>query len=245
MSDLDLCIVDTGLSNLASIEAAFLRQGLQPRRVSTPVDLARATRLVLPGVGAFGAAMAELQRLGLVEVLVQRFVDERPTLAICLGMQLLAESSEESPGVEGLGVIAGRVERFGAGVSVPQLGWNEVVPGALDDLEMRGESNPMEASLDAAWLVERGSYCFANSYRLATAPSGWRAAYAEHGGRFVAALERGAQLACQFHPELSGALGARLIARWLALTSPALTSPAEVSPALPSPAECGPTEVSR
>ena len=120
----------------------------------------------------------------------------RPTLAICLGLQLLAVRSEEAPGTTGLGVLATAVTRLPDSVSVPQLGWNLVRGGEL---------------------VRDGHAYFANSYRLTQAPEGWRGVWADHGGPLVAALERGPQLLCQFHPELSGGWGHELLGRWLAL----------------------------
>ncbi len=119
------------------------------------------------------------------------------TRGSCLGMQLCCTGSDEAPGVPGLGVVGGQVTRFPAGLRVPQMGWNQVVapPGAAP--------------------LATGHAYFANSYRLAQAPAGWQVATAEHGGAFVAALARDAVLLCQFHPELSGAYGAQLLARWL------------------------------
>ncbi len=116
----------TGSANLASVIAAFERAGRTPRMVDDAVAVARAERLVVPGVGAFGAVMARLDELGLVEALTERIAAGRPTLAICLGLQVLASGSDESPGVAGLGVVPGRVTRLPDGVVVPQLGWNRV-----------------------------------------------------------------------------------------------------------------------
>ena len=157
--------------------------------------------LVLPGVGAFGAAVKTLRGRDVCRALADRLRAGRPTLAVCLGLQLLCQSSDESPGVAGLGVIAATVTRFPATVRVPQLGWNRVV----------AESK--------CAVLKAGSAYFANSYRLVECPSGWNAAYADHGGRFVAALERGAVLACQFHPELSGRWGLDLLRAWLTCTA--------------------------
>ena len=127
----------------------------------------------------------------------ERVAAGRPTLAICLGMQLLGTASEESPGAEGLGVFPATARRFPSTVVAPQLGWNEVRPA------------------EGARILARGYAYFANSYRLESVPDGWTGTLADHGGPFVAALERGDVVACQFHPELSGAFGRGLLTRWL------------------------------
>ena len=194
----EVVVVPTGTANLASVRAALERAGAAPRLASGADDVLGAARLVLPGVGSFGAARASLEAQELAAALRARAADGRPLLAICLGLQLLAEASDESPGVAGLALFPGRVTRFAAeGIRVPQLGWNAVEPDAC------------------CRLLARGHAYFANSYRLEAAPEGWHAAWSDHGGRFVAALERGSALACQFHPELSGAWGQALVARWL------------------------------
>lgn len=193
----EVLVVATGVANLASVLAGLRRAGAQPRATADAAEVARAPRLVLPGVGAFAAGAAQLRARGLLEPLRARIAEGRATLAICLGMQLLAEASDESPGARGLGALAGRAIRFPATVRVPQIGWNRVTPDA------------------GCAFLEPGFAYFANSYRLSEAPAGWSAAWAEHGDRFVAALARGRVLACQFHPELSGAWGGALLRRWL------------------------------
>lgn len=195
---LDVAIVATGVANLASVAAAFRRLGAAPQVVDDPDAVRGARAVVLPGVGAFGAGATALRQRGLDDALRARIEAGQPTLAICLGMQLLAAASEESPGAPGLGVFAQVLQRFPAGVRTPQFGWNEIRPDP------------------ACELLAPGHVYFANSYRLTAAPDGWRAAWAEHGGEFVAALERDRLLACQFHPELSGELGAAILGRWLA-----------------------------
>jgi glutamine amidotransferase len=206
MSADEVLIVRTGTANLASICAGLHRAGATPRLTESPRDVAAAERVVLPGVGAFGAALARLTDKGLDRVLTERIAAGRPTLAVCLGLQLLCDESEETPGVRGLGLVAGRITRFSTAVRVPQLGWNLVAAG------------------DGAPLLRSPGYAyFANSYKLDAAPAGWTAAYADHGGRFVAALERGTVLACQFHPELSGPWGLELLRRWLDATQPRRT----------------------
>lgn len=192
----DVLIVTTGVANLASIRAAFGRLGMSVRLGDDPGQVRDAERVVVPGVGSFGAAMARLEALGLVSVLRDRVAADLPTLAVCVGLQVLCASSDESPGVAGIGVVPGAVRRFGEGVRVPQFGWNRV-----------------QAPPDARFLQSGFAY-FANSYRLQAAPADWLAATSEHGGPFVAAIERGRVLACQFHPELSGNWGLSLLERW-------------------------------
>jgi imidazole glycerol phosphate synthase glutamine amidotransferase subunit len=192
-----MVVVPTGTANLASVLAAFRRLGARPELAREPGDVADASRLVLPGVGSFGAAMGALDGTGMREAIVERVATGRPTLAICVGMQLLAESSEESPDVVGLGVVQAGIARFGPGLRVPQLGWNRVVAG------------------DGCRFLEDGWAYFANSYRLADLPDGWNGATSDYGGGFVSGLESGDILACQFHPELSGAWGSAVLARWL------------------------------
>ncbi|MCC6671113.1 MAG: imidazole glycerol phosphate synthase subunit HisH [Planctomycetes bacterium] len=194
----DVHVVQTGVANLASVEAALARAGARALPTLDPAEVRDSARVLLPGVGAFGQAMAALRAHGLDQALRGRIAADRPTLAICLGLQLLAEASEESPGVSGLGVVPGTVRRLPDGVRVPQLGWNTI-----------------EAMPECTWL-RSGCVCFANSFALREPPHGWRCAMATHGVRFVAGLERGAIVACQFHPELSGRVGHELLCRFVA-----------------------------
>jgi imidazole glycerol phosphate synthase glutamine amidotransferase subunit len=196
VSNAEVIVVPTGTANLASVRAALMRLGARPRLAEDAAMIEDAGYVVLPGVGSFGATMAGLREAGLEDALAARVGAGRATLAMCVGLQVLFETSDESPDAVGLGAIPGRVGRFPDVVRVPQFGWNRVVPEP------------------GCRFVEPGYAYFANSYRVLEAP-GCRVATAEHGGRFVAALERDRVLACQFHPELSGAYGHELIARWL------------------------------
>jgi len=196
----EVLLVPTGVANTASIAAAFARLGVAVRPCVDRRELERARAVVLPGVGAFAAGAMRLRELGLVDVLAARVRDGRGTLAVCLGMQLCCEASDESPGVLGLGVVHGVVRSFPDSVRVPQLGWNRVAPA--------GEP----------WC-ETGHAYFANGYRLAEVPTGFDVAVTDHGGRFVSALRRGAAWLCQFHPEISGDYGARWLSGWLAACS--------------------------
>jgi imidazole glycerol phosphate synthase glutamine amidotransferase subunit len=177
-------IVDSGVANLASIAGAFRRLGVTPV-VSADAGVVRdAARIVLPGVGAFGTGMASLRSRGLDAVIRDHASRGTPILAICLGMQLLCEASEETPGVTGLGIALGTCRRLPGHVRIPHLGWNAV------------------SADQGARFVATGVAAFANSYALHDSPDGWTAAWTTHGVPFVAALERGPLLACQFHPEL-------------------------------------------
>jgi glutamine amidotransferase len=189
-------VVPTGTANLASVRAALTRLRARSRLAEDATMIEDATHVVLPGVGSFGAAVAGLREAGLDAALAARVKTGRAPLAMCVGLQVMFETSEESPHATGLALLPGHVGRFPDSVRVPQFGWNRVEPEA------------------GCRLIEPGYAYFANSYRVLEAP-GCAIATAEHGGRFVAALERGSVLACQFHPELSGAYGHRMIGRWL------------------------------
>jgi glutamine amidotransferase len=196
----EVLVVRTGVANLASVLSGLRKAGADPHVSDDPAAVYDAPAVVLPGVGAFAAGMEVLTARGLAGPIAARVGSGRPLLAICLGLQLLLEASEEGPGVRGLRVVHGEAYRFreDRGVRVPQLGWNRVVP-----------------DLGCALLREGYAY-FANSYRLFVPPDGYASALSDHGGFFVAAFERGPVLACQFHPELSGAWGIDLLRRWLA-----------------------------
>jgi imidazole glycerol phosphate synthase glutamine amidotransferase subunit len=164
--------------------------------VDHPDQIDAAEFLVLPGVGAFAAAMQRLREKDFVAPLRRRIANGRPTLAICLGMQLFAEWSEEAPGEKGLGIWPVGVRRFDDGLPCPQIGWNAV-------------ECPPEAR-----LLSNGAAYFANSYALEEIPGDWNIAWTEYGRRFPAAAEKSGVLACQFHPELSSAWGETLLRRW-------------------------------
>lgn len=193
----EVLVVETGVANTASVMVGLRRLGCSPRLAENPDELRDANRVVLPGVGAFAAAMRYLRESRMTDALRNRIESGKPTLAVCLGLQLLCEGSEESPGETGLGIIPLTAELYSDDLRVPQLGWNRIDPGP------------------GCQLIEPGYAYFANSYRVVELPEGWTVATADHGGPFVAALERGAVLACQFHPELSSNYGRELLVRWL------------------------------
>lgn len=194
-------IVPTGAANLASVVAALDRLGLSHRMAAGSEDVRDATAVILPGVGSFGHAMGAIEEAGWASALRERIGAGRATMGICLGMQVLATGSEESPGVAGLGVIDAPVRRLsgGPGLRVPQMGWNRVTPWG-------------------AGLVEAGFGYYANSYGFTEperlAAQGWSVSVTTHGGTLAGAIQRGNLLFTQFHPELSGAWGRGLIGAW-------------------------------
>ncbi|TPV96194.1 MAG: imidazole glycerol phosphate synthase subunit HisH [Myxococcales bacterium FL481] len=190
-------IVPTGVANLASVQAGLRRVGASSTIGADPDAARRADRVVLPGVGAFAPAIEQLRQSGLAQALQERVEQGRPTLCVCLGLHLLCRSSEESPGASGLGIVPADVRRFDPQLRVPQFGWNKIV------------------APDAARYLQSGYAYFANSFRLSEPVASWACTMSDYGGPFVAALERGDVVACQFHPELSGAFGAGVLRRFV------------------------------
>ena len=198
---MSVVIVKTGVANVASVTAALRRCGRLSLLSDDPQVIAEAQHVVLPGVGAFGAALSRLRAGGLSEALIERMNADRPLLGICLGMQLLFTSSDESPGHEGLGIFKGKVSAIDdQDLRVPHFGWNEV------------KAN------DSSKFLSTGYAYFANSFRVKSRDfkePHYMSGQTSYGETFVSAIERGQLLACQFHPELSGAWGQRLIMKWL------------------------------
>lgn len=195
----EVVVVDAGGANLGSVRHALERLGARVRVSADPDDVAAAPRLVLPGVGAAGPAMACLRERGLVPA-IRAF--RRPLLGICLGMQLLFEASAEGD-VECLGLLPGEVRalRPAPGLRVPHMGWNRLLPLRADAL------------LDG--LGDQASAYFVHGY---AAPVGdCTLATCTHGETFAAAVGRGNVRGVQFHPERSSTAGARLLANFLAL----------------------------
>lgn len=194
-------VVDLGLGNLHSVHQALLRAGATPVITRDPAQVREASRLVVPGQGAFREGSAALDG-ALGDALRGYLESERPYLGICLGMQLLFEGSDEAPGSPGLGVFAGYVRRFrrnladadGRRLKVPHMGW---APLAL--------TRPSALLEAGAWVY------FVHSYHCVPSDPSITVANATHGGSFCAAVQRDHVFACQFHPEKSQRRGARLL----------------------------------
>ncbi len=205
-----IVIVDYGMGNLRSVEKALARVGGDPVITGDPTMVARAEKVVLPGVGAFCAAMTNLHCSGLRESVVQSIAAGKPFLGICLGLQMLFDESSEMGATPGLGVLPGRVVRFfeqetppGAeDLKVPHIGWNA--------LKLRGSSRLLQG------LEEGARVYFVHSYYPEPREAGLIAATSDYGVDFCCAVEKDNIAATQFHPEKSGTVGLQILRNFVA-----------------------------
>jgi glutamine amidotransferase len=192
-----ITIIDYGMGNLRSVEKAFEFLGHKAEISHDPGKLERASSIVLPGVGSFGDAMKELEDRGIVGPLHDAIKAGVPFLGICLGYQLLFDSSEESPGIAGLGVLPGRVVRFPPDVKIPHMGWNDA---------LFTRPHPVLEG------VEDGSFFyFVHSYYVAPDEPADRLTSTSYGVDFASGAARGNVVAFQFHPEKSSTAGMRIL----------------------------------
>ena len=200
-----VAIIDYDAGNIRSVEKAIRYLGKEVTVTSDPEKILAADRVILPGVGAFGDAMKRLHAMGLVEVIRQVADRGTPFLGICLGLQLLFEKSEESPGVPGLGLLQGEILRLPElpGLKVPHIGWNSLKypnPGRL----FRG-------------IPEDSYVYFVHSYYLKAQDEGIVTATTEYGTLVHASVESGNLFACQFHPEKSSETGLTILENFLSI----------------------------
>ena len=195
-----IAIVDYGIGNLGSVTKGFRHVGAEVQLTGDPEALRKASALVLPGDGAFGATMAEIQRRGLVPILRDAVAAGTPLLGICIGMQVLFEQSEEHGVFEGLGLLPGRVRRFDGALPVPHMGWNELHPRRPHPL--------LDGIPDGAHVY------FVHSYFCDAAPE-VTIASSDYGRDFAAIVGRENVLGVQFHPEKSQAVGLRMVANFV------------------------------
>jgi len=197
-----IAIIDYDAGNLKSVEKAFASLGQKTIVTSDSSEILAAEKVILPGVGAFGDAMHNLEHLGLIDV-IKRVVDEgKPFLGICLGLQLLFEKSEESPGVEGLSLLSGEILKIPpqTGLKIPHMGWNS--------LAVKKEARLFQGIGNCPYVY------FVHSYYLKAADESVVAASTEYSTHIHASIEKGNLFGCQFHPEKSSTVGLKILSNF-------------------------------
>jgi len=200
-----IAIIDYDAGNIRSVEKAVKKLGFDPLTTRNSDEIKKASHVILPGVGAFGDAMDKLHRFGLVPVIKESADSGKPFLGICLGEQLIFEKSEESPGVQGLGILKGEVKKLPSdkGLKVPNIGWNSV--------EIH-KNSPIFKDIDDGEF-----FYFVHSYYVHAEDRSIASATIEYGVIADAAVEKGNIYATQFHPEKSSDMGLRLLNNFLKL----------------------------
>ena len=200
-----IAIIDYGAGNLQSVRNALDFIGCPGTITSDPAEILSADGIILPGVGAFGSAMAEMERKGLSETVKSAAKSGKPFIGICAGMQLLFEESEESPDVPGLGVLKGRVLLFPAdkGLKIPHMGWNSI--------RTKKESRLLGKLSGSPYMY------FVHSYYVKAEDQEIVSALSDYGTTFDAAVEQENLFGCQFHPEKSGTEGISILKRFAEL----------------------------
>lgn len=194
-----IAIIDYDAGNLKSVEKALQYLGEECIVTRDKEKLLKADKIILPGVGAFGDAMEKLHKFGLVDVIHKLVKENKPFLGICLGLQLMFESSEEGPGVKGLGLLPGKIVKFPEkeGFKIPHMGWNSI--------DVKEGSRLFKG-------VSNNSYVyFVHSYYLQAENENDVAATTEYITHVHASVEHDNIFACQFHPEKSGYVGLRIL----------------------------------
>lgn len=199
-----ITIIDYDAGNLRSVEKAIIALGEVPNISRNPDEILKANKVILPGVGAFGEAMAKLQRYGLVDVIQEVVHRGTPFMGICLGMQLMFLSSQESPGVKGLSLLDGEIKRIPktAGIKIPHMGWNS--------LEIHSKSR-LYKNLKNPYVY------FVHSFYLEAKEDDIIAATTEYGTTIHASIEKDNIFGCQFHPEKSGDVGLQILKNFIEL----------------------------
>jgi imidazole glycerol-phosphate synthase subunit HisH len=196
-----IAIVDYGMGNLRNVRRGFAEVGHEAIITDDPQVIARAEKVVLPGVGAFGEAVRRIDAKGLRAPLLVRIGKGTPLLGICLGMQLLFRTSEESPDAVGLGILPGEVKRFSEDVKVPHIGWNDVA------------ASPGQGLLDTT----NGGRCFYFVHSYYAPVSEFTIARTSYGIDFSSAVMNGRVFGVQFHPEKSQEAGLQILKRFAEL----------------------------
>ncbi|MBQ1680916.1 MAG: imidazole glycerol phosphate synthase subunit HisH [Agathobacter sp.] len=202
-----IAIIDYGAGNLKSVEKALLAIGKECVITRNEKEILQADHVILPGVGAFGDAMNHLKQYDLDKVIREYAQTGKPFLGICLGLQLLFEGSDESEGVEGLGLLKGEVVRIPAepGLKIPHIGWNS--------LHLQNNGRLFAGMQDEPYVY------FVHSYYLKAKEPQIVKATAEYGVTIHASVEKDQIFACQFHPEKSGAVGLQILRNFTEITN--------------------------
>ena len=203
-----IAVIDYDAGNMKSVEKALAYLGADPVITRDRETILAADHVILPGVGSFGDAMGKLRQYDLEDVIRQTVEKGTPFLGICLGLQLLFEESEESPGVCGLGILPGKILRIpdAPGLKIPHIGWNS--------LEIRPEARLFRG-------IENGAYVyFVHSYYLKAEDEAIVAAETEYSTRIHASVEKGNVFACQFHPEKSSSVGLQILKNFTEISGP-------------------------
>lgn len=197
-------LIDYGAGNVPSVERALQKLGVTPSRVTRPDELASASAVILPGVGHYAAIIRALDSQDLRSSLLTAMTRGTPFLGICLGLQALYASSEEAPALPGLGLLSGGVKSLPRTIKLPHMGWNR--------LRILNPSPLLEG------ISEADYFYFAHTFAAPSCAEG-SVATCDYGEPFTAVLQRGNVFATQFHPEKSGAPGARILANFLRLAA--------------------------
>ncbi|MGH7806852.1 MAG: imidazole glycerol phosphate synthase subunit HisH [Thermodesulfobacteriota bacterium] len=196
-----IAIVDYGMGNLRSVKKAFENLGFSTNVTKNPDQILNSDGLVLPGVGAFGDCMKNLEEYNLAKPIKNFIKNGKPFLGICLGLQLLFEESEESPGINGLGILKGNVVRFPRSgdekLKIPHMGWNQI--------ELQKELPILKGIPQGSWFY------FVHSYFPKPEDKSVNAVKTDYGIEFTSAVQKENIFACQFHPEKSSTLGLRIL----------------------------------
>ncbi|HKE58313.1 MAG TPA: imidazole glycerol phosphate synthase subunit HisH [Pyrinomonadaceae bacterium] len=195
-----VAIIDYGVGNLRSVEKAFAATGQEAIVTWDQCELRSAERLVLPGVGAFASCMRALADHGLVELVRDRVAAGVPLLGVCVGMQMLFEESDEFGRSRGLGILKGRVRRFGADLVVPQVGWNRI---------RQRRSHPLFVG-----VPDDSFFYFVHSYFCDPTSAAAVAGETDYGSTYASVVAEGNVCGVQFHPEKSQAVGLRMLANF-------------------------------
>ena len=198
-----IAIIDYGVGNLYSVAKAVAAVGGDAKITSNSDDLIRADKIVLPGVGAFGDCMKNLVASGLIPTIREQIGNKKYLLGICVGLQILFESSEESPNIDGLGILSGKIKKIHAeNLKIPHMGWNSV--------------NFSDSKIFAG--VKNNSYFyFVHSYHAAPDDKNLISATTDYGEKVTAAVESENIFATQFHPEKSGDVGLQILKNFIEL----------------------------